>query len=300
MGRPAGNDGNHGRQSRAAPRISDVAALAGVSVGTASKALNGRGQLREQTRERLRAAAEQLGFQPNTVARSLLAGRTYTVGLITTDHYGCFSIPLMRGAEDALGAGQMAAFMCESREDPIREQHYVRTLLGRRVDGLIVAGRRTDARPPLAQHLPIPVVYAFAPSADPADCSVVSDEVAGARAAVEHLLGNGRRRIAHVTGPTGHHSAAVRAESFEATLADHGVQPAGACGSAPGARSGAVRPPRPCWPPTPTSTPSSAAATRSPAAWPTACARAARACLPTSRSSGWTIGRPWPRTAARR
>ena len=131
-----------------------MAALAGVSVGTASKALNGRGQLREQTRERVRAAAEQLGFQPNTVARSLLHGRTYTVGLITTDHYGRFSIPLMRGAEDALGAGQMAAFMCESRDDPIREQHYVKTLLGRRVDGLIVAARRTDARQPLASTSP--------------------------------------------------------------------------------------------------------------------------------------------------
>lgn len=222
-----GNTGNMLRPGRAAVRISDVAALAGVSVGTASKALNGRGQLREQTRERVRAAAEQLGFQPNALARSLLAGRTYTVGLITTDHYGRFSIPLMRGAEDALGAGQMAAFMCESREDPIREQHYVRTLLGRRVDGLIVAGRRTDARPPLADHLPIPVVYAFAPSADPADCSVVSDEVAGARAAVEHLLETGRRRIAHVTGPPGHHSAVVRAEAFEATLAAHGAQAAG-------------------------------------------------------------------------
>jgi LacI family transcriptional regulator len=223
----SGNGGNRGRPARAAPRISDVAALAGVSVGTASKALNGRGQLREQTRERVRVAAEQLGFQPNSIARSLLAGRTYTVGLITTDHYGRFSIPIMRGAEDVLGAGQMAAFMCESREDPIREQHYVRTLLGRRVDGIIVAGRRTDARTPLAEHLPIPVVYAFAPSADPADCSVVSDEGAGARAAVEHLLGAGRRRIAHVTGPPGHHSAAVRAESFEATLAGHGMQPAG-------------------------------------------------------------------------
>jgi LacI family transcriptional regulator len=227
MGVSAENEGNRVRPARSAPRISDVAALAGVSVGTVSKALNGRGQLREQTRERVRAAAAQLGFVPNSVARSLLAGRTYTVGLITTDHYGRFSIPLMRGAEDALGAGEMAAFMCESREDPIREQHYVRTLLSRRVDGIIVAGRRTDARAPLAQHLPIPVVYAFAPSADPADCSVVSDEAAGARAAVEHLLESGRRRIAHVTGPPGHHSAVLRAASFAETLATHGVEPAG-------------------------------------------------------------------------
>jgi LacI family transcriptional regulator len=56
---------------------------------------------------------------------------------------------------------------------------------------------------------------------------VVSDEAAGARAAVEHLLETGRRRIAHVTGPPGHHSAVVRAEAFEATLAAHGAQAAG-------------------------------------------------------------------------
>lgn len=127
--------------------IRDVAALAGVSPGTVSKALNGTGQLREATRERVRAAARQLAFEPNPVARSLLRGRTCTVGIVTTDHSGRFSIPLMRGAEDALAAGELAALMCDSRGDPVRERDYVRLLLARRVDGIIVAGRRTDPRP---------------------------------------------------------------------------------------------------------------------------------------------------------
>ena len=205
--------------------IRDVAALAGVSPGTASKALNGTGQLREATRERVRAAARELGFEPNPLARSLLSGRTYTVGIVTTDHSGRFSIPLMRGAEDVLGAGELAAFLCDSRGDPIRERHYVRLLLTRRVDGIIVAGRRTDPRPPLAADLPVPVVYAYNPSLDPADCSVIADEAGGIRDAVEHLLQTGRRRLAHVTGPAGHHSAAVRAESFAAALAAHGLEP---------------------------------------------------------------------------
>ena len=206
--------------------IRDVAALAGVSPGTASKALNGTGQLREATRERVRAAARQLGFEPNPVARSLLSGRTYTVGIVTTDHSGRFSIPLMRGAEDVLAAGELAAFLCDSRGDPIRERHYVRLLLSRRVDGIIVAGRRTDPRPPLAENLPVPVVYAYNPSLDPADCSVIADEAAGIRDAVAHLLQTGRRRLAHVTGPPGHHSATVRAEAFTAALAAHGAAPA--------------------------------------------------------------------------
>ena len=115
-------------------RIVDVAALAGVSAGTASKALNGTGQLRAETRERVRRAAEQLGFTPDSIGRGLSSGRSYTVGLITTDSFGRFSIPVMLGAENALGAGEMSVLLCDSRDDPLREQHYLRTLLARRVD----------------------------------------------------------------------------------------------------------------------------------------------------------------------
>ena len=120
--------------------IRDVATLAGVSVGTASKALNGRGKLRPETRERVTSAAQELGFRPNALARGLLSGRTFTVGLVTSDSFGRFSIPVMLGAEDALGAGQMSVFMCDTRDDPIRERHHIQTLLARRVDGLLVTG----------------------------------------------------------------------------------------------------------------------------------------------------------------
>ena len=84
-----------------------MAARAGVSIGTASKALNGQGKLRDETRDRVAAAARDLGFAPNALARGLLAGRTYTVGVITTDSFGRFSIPVMLGAEDALGSGEL-------------------------------------------------------------------------------------------------------------------------------------------------------------------------------------------------
>ncbi|GAA3641078.1 LacI family DNA-binding transcriptional regulator [Kineosporia mesophila] len=211
----------------ASPRragIADVAARAGVSVGTASKALNGRGTLKEETRARVRAAAQELEFAPSTVARSLLTGRTFTVGIITSDSYGRFSIPIMRGAEDALGLGEMLAFLCDSRDDPIREQHHLRRLLERRVDGIIVAGRRTDARPPIGTNLPVPVVYALAPSADEADISVTSDEGGAARLAVEHLVRTGRRRIAHITGPHSHASARERASATVEALSGHGLE----------------------------------------------------------------------------
>jgi LacI family transcriptional regulator len=202
-----------------------VAALAGVSTGTASKALNGRGSLRAETVARVQQAADQLGFVANAAARSLQTGRTYTVGMITTDSIGRFSIPLLIGAEDALGAGQVSVFLCDARDDPIREQYYLRTLLGRKVDGIIVTGRRTQARPPIGASLPVPVVYAFISSADPRDCSVIPDEADGARRAMRHLLDIGRRRIAHVTGPEHHHSARVRAQASTEAGADLVVPP---------------------------------------------------------------------------
>ncbi|MEU8244461.1 LacI family DNA-binding transcriptional regulator [Actinoplanes missouriensis] len=203
--------------------ISHVAALAGVSTGTASKALNGRGAMKPETRLRVQQAAEQLGFVANAAARSLQTGRTYTVGMITTDSIGRFSIPLLIGAEDALGAGQMSIFLCDARDDPIREQYYLRTLLSRKVDGIIVTGRRTQARTPIGVGLPVPVVYAFISSTDPQDCSVVPDEADGSRRAIKHLLAIGRKRIAHVTGPEHHHSATVRARAADEALAAEGL-----------------------------------------------------------------------------
>ena len=149
--------------------IADVAALAGVSIATVSKALNGRAGVNARTREKVVEAAEKLGFQSNALARNLLTGRSFTVGLLTNDSFGRFSIPVMLGAEDALQAGQIAVLLCDGRDDLIREQHYLRTLLARRVDGIIVTGRRSDPRPPLSMNSPIPIVYAMSESTNPDD-----------------------------------------------------------------------------------------------------------------------------------
>ena len=154
--------------------ITDVARLAGVSPGTASKALNGRAGISAGTATRVQQAAQQLGYQPNALARGLLSGRSFTVGLITTDSFGRFSIPVVQGVEDALGPGRILVFLCESRDDRLREQHYLQALLERRVDGIIVTGRRQDQREPIGRDLRVPVVYAMAYSSDPADLSLTA------------------------------------------------------------------------------------------------------------------------------
>ena len=128
--------------------IHDVARAAGVSVGTVSKALNGYGQLREETRSACAPRPTRLGFRPNDLAQSLLRKRSFTVGLISTDSYGRFSIPVLEGIESALEPARLSVFLCTRRRSRSRAPAR-RALLAKRVDGIIVTGRRTDPRPPI-------------------------------------------------------------------------------------------------------------------------------------------------------
>lgn len=207
---------------RRSPTIHDVARAASVSIGTASKALNGRGQLRPETRQRVRLAAEQLGFRSNDLVHSLLRGRTFTVGLLSTDTYGRFSIPVLEGIEDALGAARISVFMCNARDDPARERRHIESLLAKKVDGIIVTGRRIDPRPPIdIGAARIPILYAFTRITEPGALCLLPDDAHGARLAAEHLVRAGRRRIAHITGPQSFEAVRLRAGALRDTLAEH-------------------------------------------------------------------------------
>lgn len=204
--------------------IREVAAAAGVSIATVSKALNGRQHVRPDTRARVQQIATELGFSPNASARSLAEGRTGTVGLITNDLEGRFSIPALMGAEDAFGAGSASVFLCDARGDAIRERHHLRALLSRRVDGIIVVGDRTDPRPSLGRSVPVPVVYAYAPSDDPEDVSVIADNVDAGRIAAEHLLMLGRRRVAYISGDESYQAARDRVAGAIGALESAGLE----------------------------------------------------------------------------
>src|SRR3954468_17669887 len=204
--------------AKRAVTLSDVAKAAGVSLSTASKALNGRDEVSGITRQRVVDAAKKMSFTPSQVARSLLAGRTGTVGLLTSDLEGRFVIPILMGAEDAFGAGEVNVFLCDARGDAIREQYHLRALLNRRVDGLIVVGERTNPRRSLGQEIPVPVVYVYAPSDDPADLSLTPDNTGAGRLAVQHLVAGGRTRIAHISGDPAYAAAQDRAVGVRSAL----------------------------------------------------------------------------------
>lgn len=207
----------------ARPRVTlkDVAQLAGVSVATASKALNDRHHVRASTRERVLAAADQLRFAPNELARGLSAGQTGTVGLITGDLDGRFSLPILMGAEDAFGTGRVSVFLCDARGDAIRERYHLDALLRRNVDGIIVVGETTNPREPISHDLPVPVVYAYAPSSDERDVSLVPDDVKAGHDAASYLIRQGRTRIAHISGDATYTAAHERDTGIRAALAEN-------------------------------------------------------------------------------
>jgi LacI family transcriptional regulator len=206
--------------------LTDVARRAGVSVATASKALNDRDQVAPSTRQRVRQAADELSFAPNVLAQGLISGRTRTVGLLIDELGERFAFSVLRGVENALGNEQMNVFLCDARGDAIRRRHYIRTLLARRVDAFVVLGDSNDLRPSLTRDIPVPVVYVYGESDDPRDLSILADDEGGARMAVEHLVGLGRRRIGHITGPEHYRAARDRVTGFNDALRSAGLPPA--------------------------------------------------------------------------
>ena len=214
-------------QSSGAVTLAQVAKRAGVSMATASKALNERDQVAVETRQRVLRAAEELSFQPNGLARGLISGRSGTVGLLTDELGGRFAIPVLLGVENALGNQQMSVLLCDARGDEIRRKHYIKTLLARQVDGLIVLGCTNDLRPSLSRDIPVPVVYVYGDSDDPDDLSIISDDRGGGRMAAEHLVMVGRRAIGHITGEYGYRAARERAAGLREVLDEHGLSPAG-------------------------------------------------------------------------
>jgi LacI family transcriptional regulator len=129
----------------------------------------------------------------------------------------------MLGAEDALGAGQISVFMCDTRDDPARERQYLDMLISRRVDGLIVTGRRIEPRPSISTPPGIPVVYAMTQSLDTDEPAILPDDTGGGMLAARHFLGAGRRRLGHITGPARFLAARKRASGFCEAVAQSGA-----------------------------------------------------------------------------
>lgn len=180
----------------------DVAARAGVSVGTVSNVLNSPEKVSPTTVARVRQAIEQLGFVRNDAARQLRAGRSRSVGLVVLDVGNPFFTDVARSAQRAAGDHGLTILLGSSDGDPEQERSYIDAFDEQRVFGLLVSpiGDELGRLEALATR-GTPVVLVDRDGAGTPFDSVAVDDVAGGRMAVEHLLSLGRRRVAFIGGP---------------------------------------------------------------------------------------------------
>lgn len=191
--------------------VREVAALAGVSLGTVSNVLNRPEKVAPSTVERVQNAIAELGFVRNDSARQLRAGRSSTVGLIVLDGGNPFFTDVARGAEDAAMSKNLAVLIGNSDESTDRERTYIDLFEERRVAGLLISPAGDDlARLARLRDQGTAVVLVDRRADDEHFASVSVDDVAGGRIAIEHLVDIGRRRIAFVGGPFGIRQVADR------------------------------------------------------------------------------------------
>jgi len=209
---------------RRASTLTEVAQRAGVSVTTASKAINGQGRVSSATRERVLQAARELSFTPNPMARSLISGRSGTVGLIFMDSMTQrFVVPIMLGAEAALSEVDLSMIVGDATGGGPRLDQQVELMRRRKVDGVLVVGDNNVPTPSIGDRAGVPVVYVHGSTDVPGDLVHVPDDRAHGELVARHLLGLGRRRVAHVTGPEGTRAVRERVAGVGAALAEAGV-----------------------------------------------------------------------------
>jgi LacI family transcriptional regulator len=193
--------------------LTEVANRAGVSLTTASKAINGQPRVSADARTRVLKAAKELAYTPNPVARSLLSGRSGTVALLIIDrHSRRWAVPAILGVESALQRVELSMVVADADGDADRLRALALTYQARKVDGLLVLGDNNFPTPSLRGVVSLPVVYLHGQTGDPRDVCHVPDDRGGAELALDHLHAMGRRRVAHITGPDGVRAVTERAE----------------------------------------------------------------------------------------
>ncbi|MCS3843561.1 LacI family DNA-binding transcriptional regulator [Microbacterium sp. AK031] len=183
--------------------VREVAAAAGVSVGTVSNVLNRRDKVAADTVERVLAVIDDLGFVRNDAARQLRAGRSRSIGLVVPDAGNPFFADVARGAEVRAEEERLSVLLGNSDEDPSRENRYLELFREQRVNGVLISPA-SDVLDKLdkVQSAGIPVVLVDHELPGSAFCSVSVDDVEGGYLAVRHLIDIGRRRIAFIGGPS--------------------------------------------------------------------------------------------------
>jgi LacI family transcriptional regulator len=217
------------RDTHRAVTIRDIARESGFSASTVSIVLNDAPLARyipAQTKERIGSVARRLGYRPNQLARSLRNKRNHTVGVMVFDITDPFCTPILRGIEASLYQASCMAILADAHNDRPRFERYLEMLLERRVEGLVVVANWLVVDINLLADLEkrsIPTAVIGRDLASDSVSSVMVDNAAGARIALEHLYSLGHREIGFIRGPKALVDSAPRWEGIKAFARSAGL-----------------------------------------------------------------------------
>ena len=203
------------------PTVLDVAKRAGVAPITVSRVINNSGYISQATRERVEAAAKELGYVPNTIARGLRSKRTMTLALVVTDITNPYFTLMARGVEDVAGDSGYTVVYCNSDESEAKEEKYVNILAQRQVDGVLLVpscGNVKTIKFLLSNDITV-VALDRRVSGVEID-SVRSDSQDGAKRLINLLIRLGHKRIAMITGPKDVSTSVDRVTGYQQALSE--------------------------------------------------------------------------------
>lgn len=200
------------------PTISDVAAMAGVSTATVSRALNGKATVAPDLVARVTDAARTLGYQPNGPARNLRRQETAVLALVISDVENPFFTAIARGVEDVAHRQGYSVVLCNSDENADKERRYIDVAIQERVAGVILSPTGLATNVDVLAASGTPVVAVDRPLPDRPSDTVLVDTRFAARDATAHLLAQGYARVGCVTGPSGVRTADDRLDGYRDAL----------------------------------------------------------------------------------
>lgn len=205
--------------------IKDVALAAKVSTATVSRVVSDNGYpVAETTRQRVLAAVERLGYQPNDLARSLLSERTNTIGVIVPDLANPHYPEIVRGIEEVAAEHSHSVLFCNTDRRPEKLQYHLDVLSMKRADGLILAGGGFDPTPTLGAladlRTKVLVIGRYRHHDYP---SIETDNLAAGRLAARHVLELGHERVAVITGPRASTASMDRLRGCRQALRERGL-----------------------------------------------------------------------------
>lgn len=205
--------------------LKDISKEAGVDVATVSRALSGSYGVHKATRERVVAVAKRLNYRVNLMARELAVGKSHTLGLLVPDIGNPFVTEVIRGAEDAAYAAGYHILLCSSYLDATREVQYMRSLLDKRVEGILMHSVQTfsDEEAKELAGSGIPVVLLSRPPSASTFSGVCVNHFDGGVMAGEHLAELGHKKLAFLSGPRDHGNFTEQGKGFIRATAEQDV-----------------------------------------------------------------------------